>query len=443
MQTRTTTTPGTTRTTAMPEMDWLTGLSSRASFSRQVNQADRDGEHVAITLIEIEDVGRINRRLDYAAGDELLRVVGRAMAFQTSVNTFAARLGGARFALLSVGGPANHELGPWLAPIVTAVEDAIAGWAREIMDYEGDRVVLPDISVGAAAGDTGRVWSDAAIALDLASGEPVGGTVVLYDPDDSRIIADAERRRVAEGLVAAIDSGDLTVGGRHISPLGGDGPDWRWVRLGPLSPVDGDRGRRKTDPKRRLIDVTIVEGSAKRQLDDWLIGQAIQVLGDAEGQMRFTIPLSHQTKLEPALADRLGCRLEQCRVPASRLLFEVGEAELVAGGEPGREFCRRLDRLGSGLVIAGSDGGWAATWAGRDLPIFAVAPAPQLIEQAADGDRSAGRILDTLSQNAADDDRELIAPLCRAGDPILADFGIGYRERPAIVDARTGDAIDG
>ena len=441
--------------TMMPEMDWLTGLSSRASFGRHVTQADRDGDRFAIALIEIEDVGRINRRLDYAAGDELLRAVGRALAFQTSVNTFAARLGGARFALLTVRGLDDDDLGPWLAPIVGAVEDAIAGWAREVLDYDGDRVIEPDISVGASVGDTGRVWSDAAVALDLASGAPTGGTVVLYDPNDPRVLADAGRRRLAENIVTALDNRDLMVGGHHIGPTAGDAADWRWLRLGPLGSVDPGPpgpadvrtadttpGRRRTDPKRQLIDVTTLDRSVRRRVDDWLIDRAVQMLGEAVGQMRFTVPISGQIKLEPATAERLGCQLERGRVPTSRLLLEVDEHELVDGGDSARDFCRMLDRIGSGLVIGGCGGGWAASWAGRDLPIFAVVPDRRLIEQAADGARAAARILGTLADNAADQDHQLIAPHCLAADTYLADLGFTYREQPATVDAGTGRPID-
>lgn len=417
----------------MPEMDWLTGLSSRAAFSRQVGQADRDRDRFAIALIELEDFGEINRQLDYETGDELLRVIGQALAFQTSVNTFAARLGGAQFAVLTVQRLAG-DLQAWIGPIVAAVKAAIGTWTFDLIDYTGECVVEPELRVGAASGFSSRVWGDAATALDLAQTDPVGGSVVLHDAEDPRFVARGLRQALADNVVSALDAGTLEAGGRRIDVVGGQDPDWRWLRLGVLEPAQAlsERDGSKRGPDRvprRLADTTMLPATVERQLENWLIEQAGKLLTEGGGQLRLTVPVSREVTAGRAFAQRLFATLERFRIPPSRMLFEVDETALVEAGAVGRDFTRQLQRIGSGVAVANCQGGWHAWQAICELPILYVKPHPQLVDRAANGDQPATRILGAIVNNATDCDQELIAPPSTIDDTHLTNLGITYREQ--------------
>lgn len=414
-----------TQITAMPEMDWLTGLSSRAAFSRQVNQADRDRDRFAIALLEVNDFGEINRRLDYETGDELLRVIGRALAFQTSVNTFAARVGGARFAILTIQHGAG-DLQPWVTPIVSAVNEAIASWTFDLIDYTGDCPVEPELRAGVATGYSGRVWSDAAIALELAQTDPLGGSVVLHDAEDPRFLARRRQQRLADRIVAELTSGSLQAGGRRIEVVGGQDPDWRWLRLGAVEPDHAAGTDRSRTPN--LIDTSLVPAGVEQQLESWMIEQAGRVLTESDSQLRVTVPIAREITGGRAFAQRLFSNLERFRIPPSRMLFEVPEAAMVQAGPVGREFSRQLDRIGSGLVIADCEGGWGAWLALEDQPILFVKPSGALVARAGRSEAAACRILTTIADNAAAADRELIAPPSSTDDSTLGNFGFAYRE---------------
>ncbi len=436
-----------TQITAMPEMDWLTGLSSRAAFGRQVGQADRDRDRFAIALIEIQDFGEINRQLDYETGDELLRTIGQALAFQTSVNTFAARLGGAQFAVLTVQ-RLSDDLQGWIGPIVSAVKAAIGTWTFDQIDFTGDCAIEPEVRVGAAAGYSSRVWSDAAMALDLAQSDPQAGPAVLHDGQDPRFVSRSRQQIMVDRISRALTDDTLRSAGRRIDVVGDGDADWRWLRLGVLQP-DPDRPQDETEapgaiaakpepaeqsPYRfreaaSLVDSANLPSGLERRLEMWLIEQAGRILTEADDQLRLTVPVAREITTGRAFAQRLFSVLERLRIPPSRMLFEIDESALVGAGQSGREFSRQLERIGSGVVVANSQGGWQAWEAMENLPILYIKPHAKLVERAANADLAANRILGAMVDNATGCDQELIAPPSNTPDAYLDDVGFTYRER--------------
>ncbi|MGH1493950.1 MAG: EAL domain-containing protein [Acidimicrobiales bacterium] len=426
-----------TQINTMPEMDWLTGLSSRAAFGRHVNQADRDRDEFAIAVLEIEDFAEINRQVDYESGDDLLRAVGQALTYQTSVNTFAARLGGAQFAVLSVQ-RSSEDLRSWIAPIVSAVKAAIGSWYFDLVDFTGDCLVEPELRTGAAGGSSRRVWSDADTALELAKGDALGGNVVLHDADDPRFIAIARQKILVDQITVALANDELQSAGRRIDVVGGQDPDWRWLRLGVLQPdtTPSSQSEFQSDLESyrfreglSLVDTALVPASTERQLENWLVSQARRILTESGNQLRLTVPITREIHNGRAFAQRLFTVLERHRVPPSRMLFEVSESSLVRAGSVGREFSRQLERIGSGVVLSDCTGGWEAWQATENLPILYVKPHAQLVDRAASNDEAARRILGALIENAARCERELIAPPGKVSDADLAATGFSFRER--------------
>src|SRR4051794_10848718 len=80
--------------------DPLTGLANRALLYERIEQAQ--GE-VTVIYLDLNGFKPINDRLGHAAGDEVLRIVGRRLEHCVRAGDTVARLGGDEFALLVRG----------------------------------------------------------------------------------------------------------------------------------------------------------------------------------------------------------------------------------------------------------------------------------------------------------------------------------------------------
>jgi diguanylate cyclase (GGDEF)-like protein len=84
--------------------DALTGLSNRLQFelamAREVDRVARSGEPALVLMIDIDHFKKVNDTLGHAAGDEVIRVVGKALADCVRPMDTVARFGGEEFAII-------------------------------------------------------------------------------------------------------------------------------------------------------------------------------------------------------------------------------------------------------------------------------------------------------------------------------------------------------
>lgn len=410
--------------TAMPKVDWLTGLASRAAFARQVNQADRDRDPFSIAVIGIDDFAEVNRQLGYDAGDDLLRTVGRALATLSSVNTTAGRLDGTQFGLLGLQ-VSRDEVQQWLRPAVTAAKAAVSDWTFDQIDFAGDCAVEPDVLVGVASGSSSQTWVDATTALDVATADGGVGQVIEYEASDPRFADLRRRTEDARKITEALDDVALIPMAYRIDLASGGDRDWSWLRL--TAGLDD----------LPLLSASELPAGPARRLEKWLIEQAGTTMNEAGGMLRVTVPVAREIETGRAFAQRLFPLLERQRIPPSRIVFELTESVLLDAGVRGWEFIRQVDKIGSSVVLSDCQGGWRTWRATEDLPIGYIKPDLQLTHHAASGTQAARRIIATMAKNAADQDRELLAPPVGISEEILADLGFAYLERsePERIDA--------
>ncbi len=86
--------------------DELTGLRNRRGWKERMKEeegrARRYGTQVAAIIIDLDGLKFVNDTHGHAAGDEMLRQAGRAIAANVRVNDTVARLGGDEFGILAV-----------------------------------------------------------------------------------------------------------------------------------------------------------------------------------------------------------------------------------------------------------------------------------------------------------------------------------------------------
>ncbi|WP_062225810.1 sensor domain-containing diguanylate cyclase [Aureimonas frigidaquae] len=118
----------------LSEHDPLTGLANRAVFQSALAEAAHRQDDIALILVDLDGFKLVNDQNGHAAGDAVLRHVGRIIAEACLAPDVAARIGGDEFALVVRAGAQS--------PVGTA-EQIIAA-------LQGP--VQPGLSVGASVG---------------------------------------------------------------------------------------------------------------------------------------------------------------------------------------------------------------------------------------------------------------------------------------------------
>jgi diguanylate cyclase (GGDEF)-like protein len=179
--------------------DSLSGLLNRHGLLNALENVDNSAPApTSLYLIDLDGFKAVNDAWGHAVGDDLIRIVSRALMTCHHEVFAAARLGGDEFALVQIGTAARHE-----------IEQAIL--AVFVVPFKIDGRT---IEVGASIGAAPRNGDIAALELlrraDMAlyrAKENGKGQAVAYDPE-----LDRERQRIAdlEGeLRSAVKSGAI------------------------------------------------------------------------------------------------------------------------------------------------------------------------------------------------------------------------------------------
>lgn len=89
------------------------------------------------------------------------------------------------------------------------------------------------------------------------------------------------------------------------------------------------------------------------ELDRWVVAHALRHLGPKARIVRLSINVSAQTLRDPGFAGFVGEQLAAARQPASALVFEIEEADILTHAEAVVVFGRSLQALGCGLAFDG------------------------------------------------------------------------------------------
>ncbi len=415
-----------TTTDTAAERDSVTGLQTRRAFSRQVNQAICDSDPYAIALITLHDFETTVQNAGLDATDDLLISVGRALLDHTSAATTVARTGDHQFGILTVG-LADENLTRWSSPVITSIKLAISAWTSNQADFVLDPVSPPVIRVGAALGTDHGIWDQAGLALRVASDDSTGEQIVLYEPSEPRI-ARLENRMERDNLVReALSERRAIVANQRIELVGRTEQSWTWLRLSAAIPARGSSFD--------LIPTLDASPRLGRQLEQFVLKAAAEMVSAEEGSVRVTVPVSRELLASRSFNEQLFPILERSRIPLSRLVFEIEEAALEQSPKRGTELIKKLNHIGSAVAVRNCSGQWETWELCTELPINFISPSVELYNRFSEVKRSAVRLLTSMAATCDESDVNLIAPFSSRLVPAstLTEVGFTYIEQAPTV----------
>ncbi len=141
--------------------DALTGLANRRSFeralAREIDRVARSGEPALLLALDIDHFKRVNDTHGHAAGDLVIRAVGRALADTVRPMDLVARIGGEEFAIVLPNCPPAFG-----SQVAERIRTRVARQPVQIAPGEQVNVT---VSVGGAFAPqwvrtTARLWMD-------------------------------------------------------------------------------------------------------------------------------------------------------------------------------------------------------------------------------------------------------------------------------------------
>jgi diguanylate cyclase (GGDEF)-like protein len=194
------------RLRSLTHFDAATGLPNRVLFldrlGQALAQAKRSKWQVALLILDLVGFKDLNLTLGHAAGDRLLKEVGRRLGECIRTNDTVARLGGNEFGMILVGIKtaesaslvAQKALKALQQPIALEGRDAFTSCCIGIAVYPGD-------------GDAGDSLLRSAETAMYRAKETARDTVQFYTPGMNARVA--ERLEVETGLRGALARGQF------------------------------------------------------------------------------------------------------------------------------------------------------------------------------------------------------------------------------------------
>jgi len=339
--------------------DPLTGLANRMLLrdraERALVGARRDGERVALMVMDLDQFKEVNDTFGHQAGDDLLRQVGVRIAGCLRETDTVARLGGDEFAVLLLR--ADARVAELSALGILSALDApftVAGQQLKITASIGTSV-FPDSAL-----DVEGLLREADVAMYVAKRRGSGHAAYQRTQDAS---AGQELVLMAE-LRTAIEAGQLVL---HYQPLVRlDGKvlgmealvRWQHPERGLLPPTDFIRLAERSGLVLPLFEWVLK--TATRQCRDWR---------RCSPELTVAVNLSMRNLQDPQLGAAVARALEDADLPASALVLEITETLLFAEPERGLATFKQLHNLGVRLALDDFGTGYSSLSHLHQLPV--------------------------------------------------------------------------
>ncbi len=340
--------------------DELTGLGNRSLMALELATAlsRRDGDEVALVLIDLDRFKEINDTLGHHYGDRLLQLVGPRLTPGLRQGDVVVRLGGDEFAVLL----------PGVTDPSQAEEVAQRLHASLLDPFDVDGVALSvEASMGIALsgfhGDDATVLLQRADMAMYAAKRRIGG-VRLFEADmDTH---SPERLQLLGELRLALHRRELVL---HFQPQ---------VSLPSGRCVGFEALVRWQHPTRGMVPpddfIALAEGTGLIEpLTRYVLALALEqcALWRAAGHddLPVAVNVSARNLLESDLVEVVRDLLRTSGVPASCLVLEVTESAVMADPDKATEVLTRLHALGVAVALDDFGAGYTSLAQLRTLPL--------------------------------------------------------------------------
>jgi diguanylate cyclase len=324
--------------------DGLSGLPNRLHFEEQLDatlaRVGRQSAAMAVFFIDLDGFKAVNESFGHAAGDEVLREVGRRLAAQTREQDSVARIGGDEFLLLYAE-PGSQE------NTATLAQQTLHALMAPYHLPGGSEVRL-SCSIGIAVfpehGPTSRLITNADAAM-FAVKRTGGSTYAFFDP---RMGLDgSDQLELQTDLRLAIERGELAL---YYQPK---------VDARSRECTGVEALVRWQHPTRGAVGPTELIAVAERfgligAIGQWVIDEACRQVRawDEQGlRLRVAVNLSAQQLRQDDLVQRVRQSFEAHRVDASLFTFEITESVAMEDTQATMRAFAQLARAGVSLAI--------------------------------------------------------------------------------------------
>jgi diguanylate cyclase (GGDEF)-like protein len=355
---------------ALSPRDPVTGLPTRETLiQRVVDALDPSAvngpgarEPVAVVLLDVDRFEVVNESLGHAAGDRVLREVGRRIAAVLSPTETVARFGGDTFGVLLPGRDSDGAM---------AFAERLQLQLKPPFDLDG-RTWFISASMGVAVGvpgstGAGDILQEAEIALVGTKRHPTR-RMALFDPLSSRHAR--ERLDVEAELWTALERDELTV---HYQPI----LDLRTNRV-----VGFEALARWQHPSRGLVLPVDFIALAEESELIVAIGRVILEKACRQAQLwrmrwpderlAMSVNLSPRQFMDPDLANGIGQVLRASGLEPSALELEITESSVMDRSESSLAVLQQLRTLGVRVVLDDFGTGYSSLAYLRQLPLDTI-----------------------------------------------------------------------
>ncbi len=329
--------------------DALTGLLNRASFERELNRACEEavetGRQHAICYIDLDRFKAVNDTASHAAGDALLREIGRLIKQNVRAHDTTARLGGDEFGLLLRDCPVDQAelVGD---KIIEAIRSAPFAWDDRVYDVGASIGIA---TVGGPAPVPGEILSQADAACYAA--KSLGrNQVSIYEPGASDVRRDNSDFRMAASVRSAMDEDRFRLFAQEIRTLQPDEEAaGRCYEL--LLRMEGADGE--------LVAPASFIPAAERYdlmspIDRWVINTTFGRYGSlirAASDLSVSINLSPSSLNDPLLWPFIAETIRSSGVPMKRVRFEITESALISNVSASGHLIKAARAAGCKIVL--------------------------------------------------------------------------------------------
>lgn len=347
--------------------DLLTGLVNRHEFERRLDQSLQQARlsqrpH-ALLYIDLDQFKLVNDTAGHAAGDELLRQIGKLLQRQVRENDTIARLGGDEFAVLLDNCPPEAAL-----KVAHKLRQSIA----EHPFHFGQRsfavrasVGLLDLGAAPLTRDDVLGLADAACYVAKDQGRD---RVYRYHPDDALLNLRRGEMEWVDRLHRALDQGRLRLYRQEI------------LALSTIAPAGAhfEVLLRLEESGRTVLPMAFIPAAERYGLmpliDRWVVRATLHRLAVAQelGAERVALCAINLSGASLADADFIHYAKEQFRhfrVAPSTVCFEITETVAIADLARAGEFMQQLRDIGCRFALDDFGVGMSSLNYLKNLPV--------------------------------------------------------------------------